>query len=102
MLTGKNVQKIADVAGGATGAQAGVQYQLGPDVGGALVVEFGTTGTVMLQGRISLDAPWANLLAANLTEAAGLVQAVSIGRTHPEMRLNIVANGSTIKAWVMA
>lgn len=99
MLHGKNVQKIADVSGGAIGAQPGFQFQLGSDVGGSLVIEFGTTGSVMLEGRISPDAPWVDLFTTNQTEPS---KGVAVGRVYPEMRLQIDANGSTIKAWVMA
>jgi hypothetical protein len=101
MITGKNTQKIADVTGGATGAQAGVQFQLGSDVGATYVVSVTVSATYTLEGRISTDAPWVAMDTQQAPAAPADVQR-TITRMLPEVRLNIAANGGAIKAWVMA
>lgn len=101
MLTGKNVQKLASLTGAATGAQAAVNFQLGPDVAGTAVVLFSGTGSVMIQGRISPEAPWVDLIAAAITEATDSAVA-TLARVLPEMRANVTANSANCDVWVMA
>lgn len=97
MNTGHNVQRAATLVGGATGAQAAVNFQLGPKQSAAVQLELGSTGTIRVQGRVSPDAPW-NDLTADITTSG----VVSIAVATPEMRVNVTANASTLNAWLMA
>lgn len=96
-VSGKNVIKICDTAG--TGTQPAFQFQLGFDVGGVHEVEITATGSVTLEGRLSPDAPWAQIAGPTTSPGAS---SLLIQRAYPEMRANVTANTGTIRVWVMA
>ncbi len=97
---GRVVHKIAALTAAATGAQAAFLFQLGPDVGCTLQVQFSGTGSVTLEGRLSPDAPWVTL-NASITEATDGAM-VAVVRGAPEMRANVTANSANVDVWLMA
>lgn len=100
MNTGKTVQRFDDST--AVAATLGLNWQQGPDYFAVLQFEL-TAGTVTfrLQGRLSPDAPWADL-TVDITDVSTRVQ--PIARATPEMRVNVTAigGGGTLRVWVMA
>jgi hypothetical protein len=64
---------------------------------GLFQIEVGTgTYSVQLQGRLSTDASWVDLLSTPAT--ADGVYSVAL---FPYMRVNITTNGATVQAWLL-
>jgi hypothetical protein len=106
MNSGNSVQVPVLASAAATGPLPvpGLRWQLGPKASAALVVmSTAALATFTLEGRISTEAPWVPIMAANATLAGGAGQAfVAIAQALPEMRLNWTGNAGAVTAWVMA
>jgi len=106
MNTGKNVQQLVAASAAATGPLpvAGLSYQLGPNLSALVVVQSSAAlATFVVEGRVSPEAPWAQLHAPDASLAGGAgTKALAIASGMAEMRLNWTGNAGTVTAWLQA
>lgn len=103
---GNNVQRLANLAGAATGAQTGVNFQLGPKDSGTVHVDASGAVTVAIEGRLDPAGTYRPIgvqlpdgtFAASIT-ASGMYRLVN---TAPDMRANVTVNAGTVVVWVKA
>jgi hypothetical protein len=96
MTAGHDVQRALS-ASVATDTGATLRFQLGPMVGATAQVGGITSATVLIEGRMSPDAPFVQLAT---TTANGVV---NIPNAMVEMRARVsVYVSGTIDVWIMA
>lgn len=88
------IHNLATVTGTTTGAQPHQKINSAEgSVEGTIQVEVVSTGTVLVQGRASEEAPW-------ITIASFTASDVKIIALLQQMRVNVTANGSGVNVWL--
>lgn len=102
MNTGKNVQQIVTAAVAAAGPSAPTFFQPGPTNGCLLVVKSSAAlASFTLEGRVSPEAPFVTLMAADTGLVAGAGQKrAEVTCVMAEMRLNWTGNAGSVDAWL--